>query len=198
MNKDTAYVGSISESLANSYLTAGRYDSAIVYYNMKLKVDSTSVSTHINKAMCLIQLKNYAEARVSLIDAIQLKSDNLTSHKYLAMTYRLMDSLEAATAEYKNIIKLAEADEDKYKNELAEAYGFFGYSDLVKKRYPSAIENIKSAISYTPENIQYHVWLAQAYALGSRTEDAIREYRKVLQWHPRNPDAKKGLKILGE
>jgi tetratricopeptide (TPR) repeat protein len=198
MNKDTAYVGSISESLANSYLTTGKYDSAIVYYNMKLKVDPSSVSTHINKAMCLIQLKNYEEARVSLLDAIQLKNDNLTSHKYLAMTYRLMDSLEAATAEYKDIIKLAEVDVDKNKNELSEAYGFFGYSDLVKKRYPSAIENLKKAINYTPDNIQYHVWLAQAYALGSRTEDAIREYKKVLQMDPRNADAKKGLKILGE
>ncbi len=200
MDKDSSLVGTLSEYTANLYFSSGKYDSAIVYYDKKLKIDSSSVSTHVNKALCMYQLKDYEGARVALLQAKQLKGDYLPTLEWLARTYQNLDSTQAMVDTYNQIIQVASNDSSSAnKNKvLAEAYSSIAVSYLVKKKYAVAIEPLKNAMKYDPDNPQYHLWLAQAYALTLKKADAIREYKKVLQLDPKNPDAKKGLKILGE
>ena len=42
----------------------------------------------------------------------------------------------------------------------------------------------------------FHLWLAQAFVFTNKNDDAIKEYKKVLQLDPKNADARKGLKLL--
>ena len=194
--KDSSLVN-LYESIANMYLTLGKYDEAVPYYDKKIQADSTSVSAHVNKALCQIQLKDYNGARISLLQAIQIKGDYIPSIVWLARDYRYMDSLSAASDAYQKMIKQTTGNEEKYKTELSEAYGFFGYTDLLKKRYKSAIDNLKSSITYAPDNWQYHLWLAQAYALSGSKNEAVKEYKQVLELDPKNADARRGLKLIG-
>ncbi len=187
----------LDENIANMYMTDGKYDLAVPYYAKKIDLDSTSVSSHVNEALCLIQLKSYDSARVALLAAIKLKNDYMPALTWLARDYRLMDSTEAATDVYKNIISLTQGKEDQFKSELAESYGFFAYKDLVKKRYKEAVVDVKQALKYAPDNSQYVLWLAQSYALSGNKTEAVKEYKQVLKLDPGNADAKKGLKILG-
>lgn len=196
LTKDSSLVN-LYESIANMYLTLGKYDEAVPYYDKKIQADSTSVSAHVNKALCQIQLKDYNGARISLLQAIQIKSDYIPSIVWLARDYRYMDSLSAASDTYQKMIKQTTGNEEKYKTELSEAYGFFGYTDLLKKRYKSAIDNLKSSITYAPDNWQYHLWLAQAYALSGSKNEAVKEYKQVLELDPKNADARRGLKLIG-
>jgi len=198
INIDTSYISTLAETVANMYFSGGNYDSAIVYYNEKLSVDTSSVSAHVNKALCMIQIKNYDGARISLLDAEQIKPDYMPTLQWLGKDYQYMDSTDAASNTYDKLIALASKDPDKNKNVLGDAYGSKALILLIKKKYAPSVEPLKQALQYDPNNAQYHLWLAQAYALTNRKEDAIREYKKTLQLDPKNPDAKKGLKILGE
>ena len=196
LGKDSSLTD-LNESIANLYLTSGKYSLAIPYYDKKIRSDSASVSSRVNKALCFIELKNYNDARISLLQAVHLKNDYIPSLLWLARTYRYMDSLQAATGVYRNIINITNNNEENFKSELSEAYGFFGYANLLKKRYKTAIDNLKSSLKFAPENWQYHLWLAQAFALSGKRHAAISEYKQVLTLNPKNPDAIKGLKILG-
>jgi tetratricopeptide (TPR) repeat protein len=197
MDKDTSYISRTADLVATSYFRAGKYDSAVVYYDKKIKVDPTNLSAYINKGICLFQQQNYGEASVTLAEATQIKPDYIAAELWLARSYAaIKDSAEEATAAFKKVISLAQGNEDKYKNELAEAYSHLGVTDLIKKKYPPAIEELKSAITYKPDEPMYHLWLAQGYALSGKKEAAIVEYKKVLSLDPKNADAKKGLKLL--
>jgi len=188
------------ENVANMYLTEGHYQQALPYYSKKIALDSAhAISAYVNEALCYIPLKDYNNARISLTDAIKLKSDYSFALLWLARTYRYMDSSDAAVNTYKNLIQVVQADTGQAnKKLLGEAYSTIGVTYLVQKKYPPAIEPLKEAISYEPDNSQYHLWLAQAYALTKRTKEAVKEYKIVLKLDPKNADAQKGLKILGE
>ncbi len=196
LTKDST-LADLDESIANLYLTDGKYAQAVPYYDKKIKADSTTVSSRVNKALCLIELKNYNDARISLLQAVHIKDSYVPSLLWLARTYRYMDSLQAASDVYQNIIKATSSQQDSYKSEISEAYGFFGYLDLLKKRYKSAADNLKSSLNFSPDSWQYHLWLAQAYALSGNKPEARKEYKQVLTLDPKNPDALKGLKLIG-
>jgi tetratricopeptide (TPR) repeat protein len=197
MDKDTSLINNIADLVATSYFRTGSYDSAIVYYNNKIKADPANFSANINKGICLSQLKNYNEASTTLAEAVQLKPDYIPAVLWLARAYRnIKDSSDEAAAAFRKVITLSKGTEDSHKDELSEAYGYFAITDLLKKRYAPAIESLKSALTYKPDDSMYHLWLAQAYVFTNKNEDAIREYKKVLSLDPKNADAKKGLKLL--
>jgi tetratricopeptide (TPR) repeat protein len=196
MDKDTVYL-KYADLVATSYFRAGKYDSAIVYYNKKIGTDSSNFSAYINKGICLYQLQRYPEACTSLITAVQLKPDNISANLWLARAYRnTKDSTDETDAAFKKVIELSEVNADSHKDELAESYGYFAITNLLKKKYAAAIPDLDKAISYKPEEAQYHLWLAQAYVFTNKNEDAIKEYKRVIQLDPKNADAKKGLKLL--
>ncbi len=198
LRKDTSLIGSFAETVATLFYKAGNYDSAIVYYTEKIGKDPTAISAYINKALCMIQLKNYDGARVSLLQADQVKSNYLPTLEWLGKTYQYMDSTDAAMNIYNKVIQLALADPEKNKTTLGDSYGSIALIQLLKKKYVLAIDPLKNALKYDSENSQYHLWLAQALALTGKKSEAIVEYRKTLKLDPTNADAKKGLKILGE
>ena len=197
MDKDTSLINNIADVVATSYFRAGKYDSAVVYYDKKIKVDPNNFSAHINKGICDYQLQNYEGARATLVEAVQIKPDNVSAALWLARAYRnIKDSTDETSAAFKKVISLSETASDTHKAELAESYGYFAITDLLKKKYSSAIEYLKKALEYKPDESMYHLWLAQAYVFTNKKEDAIREYKRVLQLDPKNADAKKGLKLL--
>ncbi len=198
LKKDTSLIGSFAETVATMYYKEGHYDSAIVYYNLKISKDSTAVSAYINRALCMIQLKNYDGARTSLLQANKLKANYIPTLDYLGKTYQYMDSTGAAVNIYQKLIQVASADPDKNKSTLGDAYGSIALVQLIKKKYRDAIDPLKEALKYNPQNSQYHLWLAQSLALTGNKKEAIIEYKKTLKLDPTNKDAKKGLKILGE
>ena len=186
----------LNQEIANMYLSSGKYTQAIVYYDRRIKSDSTSVSSYVNKSLCYLQMQNYDSAKTALVQAINIKSDYLPALIWLARTDQYMRNNDDAADVYTKILKITSGKEDQFKNEVAEANGFFGYTNLVKKKYKDAIQSLKTALSYTPNSAQYHLWLAQAYAFSGNKAEAAKEYRTVLSIDPGNADAKKGLRLL--
>lgn len=180
----------------NINLTGKNYDKAAYFYAKRLKIDSTSVSTMTNLGLAYIELKNYPAAKAQFANAINHKNDFVPAYVWYARTERLTDSLNSSLKIYEKLIDATKGKEDNYKNELSESYAFLGYGDLLHKKYPSAIDNLKNAVNYLPSSAQYHVWLGEAYALNGDKAKASVEYKNALKIQPEDPDAKKGLKLL--
>lgn len=189
---------SIYQLAGDINLTAKNYAEAAKYYRKKLQVDSASVNTMTDLGLVYIELKQYPKAKQQFAKAIAQQNDFIPAYIWYARTERLTDSLNEGLKIYQKLIDVTKGKEDNYKNEVSESYAFLGYGDLLHKRYPSAIENLKSAVVYLPTSAQYHVWLGEAYALKGEKTRATEEYKNALKIQPDNPDAKKGLKLLAK
>ena len=195
VRKDST-LSELNQEIASLYLGQRKFDQAILYYDRRIKSDSASYSSYVNKSLCYLQLQNYDSAKASLQQVLKIKDDYMPALTWLARTDQYMKNNEDAADVYNKILKVVAGNEDKNKAEVSEAYGFFGYNDLVKKKYKDAVVSLKSALTYAPDNAQYHLWLAQAYAFSGNKAEAGKEYRQVLTIDPNNADAKRGLKLL--
>jgi tetratricopeptide (TPR) repeat protein len=178
------------------YMRARQFEQAAAWFEKRFQQDSTVTSAYVNYALCNMALEKWTLARVALYRALQLKPDYVHGHLFLARTLSQMDSLSRARKECETVIKLATASGNGYKTELAEAHGLIGFTLLLEKQYPAAVEPLKASIRFKDDNPQTHLWLAQTYALSSRAEEAIAEYKIVLKLDPKNKEARKNLALI--
>ncbi len=184
--------------MGNLNLKSKNFDKALYFYNKKIYSDPASLSSYVNAALCLIQIQRYNVAKSYLMKAIDRKNDYMPANIWMARNYRMMDSTNKAFEIYANILQLVKGKEDDFKTEVSESYGNLGYKYLLHKNYPAAIDDLKSALSYSSATAQYHLWLAEAYALSGKKREAVKEYKEVLAIEPGNKDAVKGIKLISE
>ncbi|MBI3586036.1 MAG: tetratricopeptide repeat protein [Ignavibacteriales bacterium] len=170
---------------------------AATMFEKRFTIDTSAIGAYVNYALCEMQLNKFEDARDALLKVIQKQPTYPQGHLFLARTYTRLDTLPLALASYREFVKLAEDDGAKFKNELGEATGVIGLGLLLEKKYPQAIEILTRSIKLKDDNYQTHLWLAQAYALSNKRDEARKEYQKVLKLEPKNKDALKGMEILG-
>ncbi|MBI3579310.1 MAG: tetratricopeptide repeat protein [Ignavibacteriales bacterium] len=170
---------------------------AATMFEKRFTMDSSSINPYVNYALCEMQLEKFDDARDALLKVIQKQPTYPQGHLFLARTYIKLDTLPLSINSYREFVKLAEDDEAKFKNELGEATGVIGLGLLLEKKYPQAIEILARSVKFKDDNYQTHLWLAQAYALSNKRDEARKEYQRVLKLDPKNKDALKGMEILG-
>lgn len=201
LNKAYSKDSSLTEiysPLGNLNLRSKNFERALYFYNKKISAEPASLSSYVNAALCLIQMQKYNDAKSYLLKALDKKKDYMPANIWMARNYRMMDSTNKAFEVYSNILLMTKGKEDDFKTEVSESYGNLGYKYLLHKNYPDAIDNLKSAVLYNPSTAQYHLWLAEAYALNGKKAEAIKEYKAVLSIEPDNKDAAKGIKLISE
>jgi tetratricopeptide (TPR) repeat protein len=187
---------------AAAFMSEGKYAQAAVLFQRRFSVDSSTaaLSSYLNYANCKIALKEFDSARIAYRTFISKKADYPAAWFGLARSLILMstDSLQRARMAYEEWLKLIPAaDEAKYKKEMAEAHKNIGIAFLVDKKYESAIAPLKKSLQFNDTDAETHLRLAQAYAMSSSKEEAIKEYQRAFKLDPKNKDAKKGLELLG-
>ena len=180
--------------LGNIYYKFQKFDEALVWFNKKVEKDPTNYNGYLNLAYCYMGLSQQDKALESFKKSLELKPDNKDVRHRLAYIYNdNLKNFSSAKEQYEEILKLDSAD--------CGAKGFLGYSLLMLKRHSDAIPYLSSAVICAPKlapqsNVQFHLWLAQAFALSGQKSKAKQWYNKVLLLDPRNADAKKGLELL--
>jgi tetratricopeptide (TPR) repeat protein len=177
------------------YMRARQFDKAAAMFEKRFLRDSTVTSAYVNYALSNMALGKWELARIALYRALKLKPDYVSGHLFLARTLSQMDSLSRARKECEAVVKLA-GEGNEYKAELAEAHGLIGFTLLLEKKYPEAVEPLKISIRYKNDNPQTHLWLAQTFALTNRQDEAVAEYKIVLKLDPKNKEAKKNLALI--
>jgi tetratricopeptide (TPR) repeat protein len=178
------------------------YARAAALFQRRFSTDSSSraLSAYFNFASCKIALKEYDSARIAYRTFISKKADYPSAWFGLARALILMstDSLQSSRRAYEEWLKLIpQAEESKYKKELAEAYKNIGVAFLVDKKYQESIAPLMKSTKYKDDDDETWLHLGQSNAMLSNKDEAIQALKKALKLNPKSKDAKKGLELLG-
>jgi tetratricopeptide (TPR) repeat protein len=184
---------------AAAFMRLKRWPEAAKLYERQLAQDSKSVSAWINFGLCNQQMKEYETARRALLQATELRSDNVKSQYALATNYVLMDSTRAARRRYETVVRLASAANDgEYREELRQSYRWLSVSHLVDKNWGPALDALDHALRYDSKDVELRLYRAQVLFALNRKPEARQEFQTVLQMQPGNKEAQKGLNLVAQ
>ncbi|MBM4165449.1 MAG: tetratricopeptide repeat protein [Ignavibacteria bacterium] len=207
---DSSFID-VYTTLGELYMTNQRYDSAIATFNKRISYDSNAISAYMNAGICKMQLKDYKSAVTFFQQVTTRKSEYVKGHLYLARTYALMEEYKQEGIVYKKMLEVIADSTEKYKTEVAEAYGFEGFYNFFlgqqiwkdnkeegDRLYTQAAVSLRKAITFDSASVQNNLLLAQLLQNMNKKEEAIKHYRIVLKLDPKNKEAKTGLDVLLE
>jgi tetratricopeptide (TPR) repeat protein len=185
-----------------------RYPEAVQMFDRKLACDTSAgyqFASHLNAAMSEMQMKQFKQASEHILKAIEKRPDNITAWKTLAQDYVQMEMSEEEVSAYKKMIELALAagengDPNKYNADLEEAYRMIGVRYLLDKKYALALEYLKKALPFKPNDCQMLLWAGQAAQNSNNKEEARKFYCKLIKTCPKSKEADNArsfLDILG-
>jgi tetratricopeptide (TPR) repeat protein len=194
-----------------------KWPEAIRMFERKLVCDTSAgyqFASHLNLAMCLMQMKKFTEAREHIQKSIDLRPDNIQAWLSMAQDLGQLEKTTEEIAAYKKVIEIGNAanangDEGKYTAQLGEAYRMVGVRLLIdatkdkppkKEKYQAAVDYLKKALLYNPKDCSLLLWTAQASQNTNNKDEAKKYYCKVLENCSKAKeadDAKKGLETLG-
>lgn len=185
-----------------------KWESAARYFMKRYQLDTASIASLINYALCKMQLEQYGQASEALQKAIVQNPKYVPSYYYLGLCYFSMKDNESARGEFEKTIKIADTAEAKYRFELAGANRMIGIVIMIEKRpadespqkaqkrWEDAIVWLKRSLRLKEDVAQTHVLLGQCYQNLNKRDEAIKEYKRAKQLDPKNKDAIKGLEAL--
>ena len=168
------------------------YPNAIITLQRRIALDGTSDEAYYYLGLSYKESKLLPEAITALRQAATLAPTKGDRHFWLAVTLSQADSTDAALEEFRATVEV-----DSTSKNAATAWQQLGYRPLLKKDWPSAIENLEHAFAINPKDKQTCIWLAQAYQNSGSREKACFYYKKVLEIDPSESNATKGMKTLG-
>ncbi|MEG8946285.1 tetratricopeptide repeat protein [Rosettibacter firmus] len=182
--------------LANVSFRNHNYSQAVKYYKAITNYDEKNEFAYRFLGFSYYQLKDYEEARKTLLKASALNDTIVNTYFYLAQTYKNLDSLNQAVEQYKKVIMLANDKEKMYKDQLLEANYFIGQRAFLNKNYAVAIQYLQKVLEFKPNDVGTLEMLGLSYHQLGKIENAIRIYKRVKQLNPNSEVAKKGLRML--
>ncbi len=164
------------------------YAEAIPLFERRIAIDSTSAAAYANLGLCYLQTKNFDRGIEMLEVARRLRPADVQTRLWLAQALAARSLWARAVDEYRAAVAVDSSS--------AEAWRGLGYSLLNQERYGEAVTVLGRADRLEPRNAQGLVWLAQAYGLTGRLDDAAATFNKVLAIDPSSADAMLGLKEI--
>jgi tetratricopeptide (TPR) repeat protein len=169
------------------------YPTAVATLTRRIALDPNSDEAYYFRGLSYKEMKQLPDAIADLRQSFILAPTKADRPFWLAVTLTQADSIDAAVAAFKATVAL-----DSTSKNSAVAWQQLGYRSLLKKDWAGAIAALEQAAAIDPHNEQTLIWLAQAYQNNGNRAKATEYYHKVLEIHPGEPNATKGLKTLGE
>lgn len=169
------------------YFSRHDYPGAIPYFEAALRADSNFVPALMNIGLAEYAMKQPSVGNDYLRRALVLNPKDNRPRIWIAQTLTALDSLPEAMDMYQQAIA---ADSS------AEAFRGAGVVMLLQKNWADAIPYLQRAVQQEPDNLQGHIWLAQAYSNSGQVNDAKAEFNRAIDIDPNNPDAARGLALI--
>jgi tetratricopeptide (TPR) repeat protein len=197
---DTTEVELYSE-LGSTLMRMRKYDRAAAAFEKRFQketVPTRAASAYLNYGICMMALEKWEPARWALRTALNIVPTYVPGYTRLGLCLSQLDSLDEAKKVYQTVLAITDTVEDKtrYKSETTESHQQIGFINLRLKKYPDAIESLTRADKMKQNDVQTILWLAQTYHLMNKSEEACREYKRVLKLDSKNEAAKKGVDLL--
>ncbi len=170
------------------YFARKDFNGAIPYFEAALHADSAFMPALLNIGLAKLAVKQPSEGIYYLRRALDVNPKETRARVWIAQTLTSLDSLPEALEMYQSAVAQDTAN--------AEAYRGAGVVLLLQKNWSDAIPYLERANQIEPDNIQGHIWLAQAYSNSGDIPKAKAEFNRAIDINPNNPDAAKGLELI--
>lgn len=168
------------------------YPATVAAMQRRIALDPTSDEAYYYAGLSYKEMKQLPEAVAALRQAATLAPGKADRHFWLGLVLASTDSIAEANAALSRMVEI-----DSTSKNAAIAYQQLGYRALLDKDWPRAIAFLERSASVNDKDVHTLVWLGQGYQNSGNKGKAIEAYRRVLVLEPDNPDARNGLKVLG-
>ncbi|MCL5277248.1 MAG: tetratricopeptide repeat protein [Deltaproteobacteria bacterium] len=167
------------EVLGDVYLNEQRLNDAIKSYDTAISLLPYNAEVQYKLARAYIAGRMFTDAAASLAAAIKLSPGNALYHDALGNVYRNMGNIQSAIDEYTRALG---AD-----STMADAYYWRGMMNIAGRNDLAAVNDLKNAIKYAPNNPDYMLAIANYYYDNKETFSAIAYLEDALKIAPKNP-----------
>ena len=189
-NKNKAHLSSIAapslKNLAQYYHSNKDYEKALLLSREALVFLPDYHKARLILVQLLFELNRVPEAIQAVHQAIDWVPDN----KDMALSFFviLFNKKQYADAEkvYRHYLTL--------NTQAENAHFYLGTLALAQGRYEEAIMKLQRATKDVPDNTDAHLYLAQAFEMVGKSQEAMHAYRRVLSLDPHNKFANDRLK----
>ena len=195
---DTTDMDLVADIALNAYVSK-KYDVAIEMLNKKVNNKSADTRDFMTLGKAYYQNQQYIQAIAVFDKVLSMESNNMQAYTWKASSFAAMDpdsKQGLAKPVYETIIQKAQADPEKYRNELFTAYSYLGSYYLYSAtppEYNNAEDYYLKIIDLDASN---NSWIIKGYTslgtiyLDKKDYAKSREYyRTVLKYDPRNANA---------
>ncbi|MCL2040846.1 MAG: tetratricopeptide repeat protein [Bacteroidales bacterium] len=150
---------------------------------------------YISKASATFTDKQYDETIAAADAVLKMESENETAYFWRGRAYKEKGDLNKMKADLDKCMELTQGDEQKattYANAAkiaSSAYMSAGTDAIKNKKYTEAITHLETAASYPESNANIYYYMASAYNLLSKWNDAITAANKALSMELKDPSA---------
>ncbi|CAN5237372.1 hypothetical protein BH10ACI1_BH10ACI1_04180 [soil metagenome] len=199
-------------SPGEQFLLQGDFESAIAFYNEKIKTNERADLFYSRRAMAFLMKKDYENATLDCQKALKIYSKNDFAHLIRGIIYRLrLWSAEAETELLKaininqNNLEAALILGDVYasRNEIEKALNYYSHICRVNPRftwaysnrgnlyynkgdYTAAIEDFTLAIKTNPDLAWNYYQRAKARAKSEKNAEAVEDLTEAIKLDPKN------------
>lgn len=160
-------------NIAVAYSQVGQLDKAIDALKQAIRITPTHVEGYNNIAALFLEKKDMENARRALNNALMLRPHYGKAHFNMGRLYMMENNDEEAWKCFKNACTQADLDTS---NTGFEAYGALS---IRLGKTQDAITAYEKLVSLYPQNINYHLQLAVAYATNQQHQKAISIYEHI-------------------
>ena len=165
------------------YEQKGERPKALTEYRKAIHLDPALQSAHINLGALLLKIagpSNLVEAIQVHQNAIRLFPENVKLHYNLGNAYVAVGQRALAISEYKQAVCVDPSFSDAYAN--------LGRELAHDESWVAAVEAYQEALRIGPYELALHYALSNALIQARRTNEAIAEFRKILQSNPKDAE----------
>lgn len=178
------------------------YDGAIYILKKRLATgecqDSLNSIVHyfIGISYLFLEKPNPDSAKIELEKSIALDSTFLFSQIYYGDALAALNDLAGAERMFLNVIEKGPVNLEKNKSAMNQAYAKLCSIKLDQKKYADLIKIAKMWSDSNPDLPYPPLYMAVGYQGSGDTENACKQYKKVLQLDPKNATARKNKDAL--
>ena len=161
------------------YSFEGKYKKSIEKLEESLRSSPDSAYLHYMLAERYAEAQAWDAATAELKTVLHLNARWARAEKLLGQIDQLQDKHTEAIGLFEDVIR--------QNPEQEEAYLYLSQCYVNKKNYQKALEVLKRLVGVEPESVNayYYIGSIQSSYL-KQTAEAIRTYRKILEWEPGN------------
>jgi len=172
--------GNAYYGLGCTLIAVGKPEEAVGDFNKALNLKVWSKSRLIgSRAIALVGIGKPGEAITTMQDLVSRRPDDADGYRVFSVVLGFEGRYEEALQMAKKAVSL------QHGRLESMCLGVLGMSYFMLEQYDQAIAELKKSINLWPDYWFAHVWLAAAYSLTNRMEDARAEVAEVLRINPK-------------